>query len=75
MRAGHLLHAEQRAARAAACGGAMPYSLSLRRPSSLIQSVVQAGDSTVRTFALRKPARSSASSISRAIMFIAGQPE
>ena len=28
----------------------MPYSRSLRRPSSLIQSVVQAGDSTVRTF-------------------------
>ncbi len=53
----------------------MPYSLSLRRPSSLIQSVVQAGDSTVRIFGLRKPSRSSASSISSAIMFIAGQPE
>ena len=53
----------------------MPYSLSLRRPSSLIQSVVQAGDSTVRTFGRRMPARSSASSISSAIMFIAGQPE
>src|SRR5229473_8217336 len=58
-----------------ASGGAMPYSRSLRRPSSLTQSVVQAGDSTVRTFEWRKPSRSSASSISSAIMFIAGQPE
>ena len=33
----------------------MPYSLSFCRPCSLIQSVVQAGDSTVRTFELRKP--------------------
>src|ERR1700731_264911 len=65
LRARHLLHAEQRAAGA---GG-------LRRPSSLIQSVVQAGDSTVRTFEWRKPSRSSASSISSVIMFIAGQPE
>ena len=32
----------------------MPYSLSLRRPSSLIQSVVQAGDSTVRIFGCAK---------------------
>ena len=53
----------------------MPYSLSFLRPSSLIQSVVQAGDSTVRIFGWRKPSRSSASSISSAIMFIAGQPE
>ena len=53
----------------------MPYSRSLLRPSSLIQSVVQAGDSTVRTLALRKPSRSSASSISSVIMFMAGQPE
>ena len=36
-------------------GGAMPYSRSLRRPASLIQSVVQAGDSTVRTRRLRQP--------------------
>src|SRR5713101_6607704 len=65
LRARHLLHAEQRAAGVRG----------LRRPSSLIQSVVQAGDSTVRTFELRKPSRSSASSISSVIMFIAGQPE
>ena len=48
----------------------MPRSLS--RPSSLIQSVVQAGDSTVRTVGRAMPARSSASSISSAIMFMAG---
>ena len=36
---------------AQACGGAMPYARSLLRPSSLIQSVVHAGDSTVRTAA------------------------
>ena len=59
----------------AACGGAMPYSLSFCRPCSLIQSVVQAGDSTVRTFELRNPSRSSASSISSVIIFIAGHPE
>ena len=53
----------------------MPYSRSLLRPSSLIQSVVQAGDSTVRTVGRAMPARSSASSISSAIMFMAGQPE
>ncbi len=56
----------------AASGGAMPYSLSLCRPPSLIQSVVQAGESTVRTFELRNPSRSSANSISSVIMFIAG---
>ncbi len=53
----------------------MPYSTSLRRPSSVSQSVVQAGDSTVRTVASGMPARSSATPISTAIMFIAGQPE
>ena len=36
---------------------------------------LKAGDSTVRTFGLRMPPRSSANSISKVIMFIAGQPE
>ena len=57
------------------CGGATPYSRSLRRPSSVIQSVVQAGFSTVRTRPPTMPAFSSATSISNWIMFIAGQPE
>jgi hypothetical protein len=66
--------AEQRAtAGSPACGGATPYSCSLRRPSSLIQSVVQAGDSTVRT--VLDPGALQRESISSAIMFIAGQPE
>ena len=37
-------------------GGAMPYSRSFRFPSSLIQSVVQAGESTVRTVTSCQPA-------------------
>ena len=42
---------------AAGPGGAIPYSRSLRRPLSLIQSVVHAGASTVRTRTWSAPAR------------------
>src|ERR1700687_3067347 len=56
-------------------GGAMPKRSSLALPSWVIQSVVQAGDSTRVTLGARKPALSSASPTSTAIMSMAGQPE
>ena len=59
---------------AAAPGGAMPYSRSLRRPSALIQSVLQGGASTVRTSASGKPPCASARRTSSAITRVAGQP-
>ena len=52
----------------------MPKSESFRRPASVNQSVVHAGDNTVWIFAVM-PARAKAVSISNVIMFIAGQPE
>src|SRR5262245_18836486 len=56
-------------------GGAIPASTSLRRPSSVIQSVVQAGESSVRTSTAVAPRVSTASRTSAAIASIAGQPE
>ena len=55
-------------------GGAISYSRSFRLPSSDIQSVVQAGDSTSRTDTEAKPAAVSASTTSSRIASIAGQP-
>ena len=52
----------------------MPYSRSFRRPASLSQSVVQAGESTVTTRAGAIPSRASAASTSQAITPMAGQP-
>ena len=64
------------AARAAARpGGAMPASASLRRPASLIQSVLQAGENTVRTSTRAYPAPVSAAPMSWRISSMAGQPE
>jgi hypothetical protein len=47
----------------------------LARPVSLIQSVVQAGDSTVRTSARANPAPRSAATMSSRIASMAGHPE
>src|SRR5512139_650397 len=58
-----------------AVGGATPYSSSLRRPSSLIQSVVHAGESTSSTVTSWYPSPASASITSARIASIAGQPE
>jgi hypothetical protein len=55
-------------------GGAMPNSRSLARPSSLIQSVVHAGDSTVCTSTTSYDV-SSADRTSREMTSVAGQPE
>src|SRR5438552_15794232 len=55
-------------------GGAMPYACSFSRPSSLIQSVVHGGDSTVSIVISASPASSSAVLMSRAIAIVAGQP-
>ena len=52
----------------------MPYAINLSFPASLIQSVVQAGESTVTIFALPNPCRDSAALISALIISIAGQP-
>ena len=56
-------------------GGAMPYSRSLRRPVSLIQSVVQAGARRIVMRAAPKPAAASAVRQSAAMTSVAGQPE
>ena len=56
-------------------GGTMPYSSSLRRPSALIQSVVQAGARCNRTFTGPRPAPSKASRTLASIISVAGQPE
>jgi hypothetical protein len=55
-------------------GGAIPYASSLRRPSSVIQSVVQAGDSTVRSSTSSHPCRARAARTSASISCMAGQP-
>src|SRR5512144_2225028 len=56
-------------------GGATPYSTSLRRPSSLIQSVVHAGERTRSTLTSSYPSSTSAATTSARIASIAGQPE
>src|SRR5699024_5100320 len=56
-------------------GGAMPYSSSLRLPSSDIQSVVQAGVSTRSTLASWYPAAANALVTSAEMVSMAGQPE
>ena len=60
---------------AAACGGAMPASRSLRCPSAVIQSLLQAGASAVRTSTSAKPDAASRRRRSWAISRSAGQPE
>ncbi|CAM5577613.1 hypothetical protein SALBM135S_01816 [Streptomyces alboniger] len=55
-------------------GGAMPNSASLRRPSALMSSVVQAGESTVRTETSAMPCSCSTCSMSAVMASIAGQP-
>jgi len=59
----------------AACGGAMPAAASLRWPAAVIQSVDQAGLSTVRTSTSVKPAAASRDETSLRISCMAGQPE
>src|SRR5690606_13085135 len=56
-------------------GAAMPYSASLRLPSSDIQSVVHAGDSTSSITGFSKPADTRAEWMSSRIVSIAGHPE
>src|SRR5690606_8924834 len=63
------------AAAARPVGGAIPYASSLRLPSSDIQSVDHAGDSTNSTRASVNPAPASADTISSRIVSIAGHPE
>jgi hypothetical protein len=53
----------------------MPCSASLRRPASEIQSVLQAGENTVRTSTRAKPAAVSCARRSSRITSMAGQPE
>ena len=68
---------ENNAVRQTCClgrGGAMPYSFSLFLPASLIQSVVQAGDSTVLTLTFPMPFSISSIRILAEIISIAGQP-
>src|SRR5690606_13835065 len=55
-------------------GGAMPYSRSLRRPSSVIQSLVHGGDSTSLTSTRSKPASRSACPTLARMTSVAGQP-
>jgi hypothetical protein len=55
-------------------GGAMPYSRSLRLPSSLIQSVVQAGARCMVTVTGPMPASVSASTTLCSMTSVAGQP-
>src|ERR1022692_3702175 len=52
----------------------MPYSRRFRLPSSVIQSVVQAGESTIRTSTWCHPRRAQAAMMSRRMVSIAGQP-
>src|SRR5580700_996571 len=59
---------------AAGPGGAMPNSRSLARPGTVIQSVVQGGDSTVRTRTSAAPDRSRTARASAAMTAVAGQP-
>src|SRR5699024_3795892 len=56
-------------------GGAIPYSSSLRLPSSDIQSVVHAGVSTRLTSASWYAAAASAAVTSAEMVYMAGQPE
>lgn len=60
--------------RGAGDGGAMPASASLPLPSSVIQSLVQAGASWVATVTGEKPARSRRDRTSALISRMAGQP-
>ena len=53
----------------------MPAAASFARPDSVIQSVVQAGDRTVRTRAPANPADRSAATMSSRMAAIAGHPE
>ncbi len=53
----------------------MPAAESLRRPSSLIQSLLQVGRSTTRTSTSVKPSVCRANTRSSRIASIAGQPE
>src|SRR5271170_7995714 len=55
------------------CGGTMPYSNNLRRPSTLIQSLVHAGCSTLLTSKAPIAASRSADSTERRITSVAGQ--
>ena len=61
--------------RTAEPGGAIPNSRRRRLPSSPIQSVDHAGDSTMSMRASGKPARASDSRIDVAMSSVAGQPE
>ena len=54
-------------------GGAMPKALSLLRPSSEIQSVVQAGDKAITTCALASPCALSSARMSSRMVSVAGQ--
>src|SRR3546814_18402573 len=56
-------------------GGAMAYSVSLRLPSSLIQSVVHAGARTSSTSTCAYPAAEKARVRSSRIVSMAGHPE
>ena len=55
-------------------GGAMPYALSCSRPRSLIQSVVQAGESCVSIATSANPPASYAARTIISIATVAGQP-
>ncbi len=59
----------------AAPGGAMPCSASLRRPASVIQSVVHGGSRTVRISTRAYPASRSRAATSARISAMAGHPE
>jgi len=56
-------------------GGAMPYSVSLRRPSALIHAVVHAGASAVSSRSSSTPALASASRMPAMMSSVAGHPE
>ncbi len=76
MRTRDVIHPEQGTpALRAAHGRRDAIGAELSLPASLIQSVVQAGESESVTLRLAKPAFSSARSTCREIMSIAGQPE
>ena len=55
-------------------GGAMPASVSLRRPAGLIQSVVHGGENTVRTSTWVYPAAPRDARRSSRMTAMAGQP-
>ncbi len=59
---------------AAFVGGAMPYARSLRRPSSLMSSVLHAGERTVSTRTPATALRASAASTSDRMVTVAGHP-